>query len=221
MQANLRRRTRASSDSAIPVFPGAATLSVSPSDRSRGVSAAAIERIGGDYSSPVPVLRLRGRGSLNPPRSPSLANDFGGSVSGAALTGKTTRAPMNDRLSPPSPPAPSDSAWSECSWEEQHDPRSPPRNWTGDNDNVVVTPSTPPYASEVRRRTTLSSKLPMRAREQSRVSRSPSVVSPGGHERAAAGVDGDPTAPGGSAGDSVGTIYINSSALEVVGNGST
>eukprot|EP00903_Cladosiphon_okamuranus_P014373 g13344.t1 len=201
LKTNLRRRTRASSESdiltssscAVAAAAAAATAAAASSaepDRARVVSDAppssslgsacagrfyaAGELAQGDVS---PLSRLcrsprQWRGMSTPPRSPALGSDGG---SGSVLGGFGGRMPYPSLTRTPSnssdnrhgienrqrsPSAIRSESWSDCSLDDAHDPRSPPRmtaNWTAGGDDMAVTPITPPYSGTAARRTRRSS----------------------------------------------------------------
>ncbi|CAM9358421.1 unnamed protein product, partial [Laminaria digitata] len=137
MQANLRRRTRACSESAIMDIAAVAGWSTD-FGRSRNSSDAAPLTLGGvngrdslgSRAQLLPhVSRTRPRGLSTPPPSPSpsLASDADSVGMSARRSSRTT--PMSDRPSPSRVPS---DIWSGCNWDELRGgggprSRSPPR----------------------------------------------------------------------------------------------
>lgn len=181
MQANLRRRTRASSDSAISDMAAASALSNHSYARARNVSDAVQVAGGGggggDGARPLsPVAHPRRRGLSTPSQSPSLASD----VTSCSLSPSRGKRSMTtrDHRSPSQVPSEGWSDWGLGeSWDELRDPGTTAKPLDGVAGNVGVNPSSPPPVGE-RRRTIFSPTIPAWARDRLRAASSPTLVSP-------------------------------------------
>lgn len=222
MQANLRRRTRACSDSAISDMAAVTALSDQSCGRTRNVSDAVPSAAsgggggggGGDdarYLSPVGCPFRRGLST--PPRSPSLGSDM--ATGGPSFSPRgDKRMSLSEHRSPSQVPSEGWSDWGlGDSWDELHDPRAtPPRGGAATAaGNSSATPSSPPRFAARRRTTMFSPSIPAWARDRLRAASSLSIVAP---EMAERGTD-ELCAPGGGVAGVVGRGIPSSLRFDV------